>query len=306
MAYPERSYEGESKLRAAMKLGHNAFKWAAEQVSLPVLLGEYFKPETGSDYRVGLARKLRLALRMARNESKIIGASRHLEHLLMATQILNVPRSSSGCAVECGSYKGRSAANLSLACALCERRLEIFDSFEGLPKPSEEDLTHSLPYLRELHRYSKGAYAGSLDEVKQNIRRYGDADHCNFNVGFFEQTLPDFHNDCIFVFADVDLRDSLKICIRFLWPLLRDGCYFFVHEASHREIASLFFDDPWWRSCIGCAAPGLVGAGTGLGLFPASGGFLSNLGYTIKNVSHSQFRIAPQTGSSEERAASLL
>jgi hypothetical protein len=72
----------------------------------------------------------------------------------------------------------------------------------------------------------------------------------------------------------------------------------FTHEAQHTEIPALFFDEEWWRSNVGCKAPGLVGAGTGLGLLPESGGFRSDLGYTIKSPWVLNFKINPQTGDS--------
>ena len=67
---------------------------------------------------------------MARNYRRI---TRVIEQLIMATQILRSPKTVEGCVVEYGSFKGGSAANLSLVCALCGRQLEVFDSFAGLP-----------------------------------------------------------------------------------------------------------------------------------------------------------------------------
>ena len=89
------------------------------------------------------------------------------------------------------------------------------------------------------------------------------------------------HYRIFLVFLDVDLVDSLRTCFTYLWPLLQDGCYLFTHEAHHMEIAGLFFHEEWWRSQMHCGAPGLIGAGTGLGLLPSSGGFGSALGYTV-------------------------
>jgi O-methyltransferase len=274
---------------------------AVAGLTIPVLLADYFKPETGREYGIGLHTKIRLARKMARNESRIPGASGYLEHLVMATRILQIPKSLAGCVVECGSFKGRSAANLSLACALCNRRLQIFDSFEGLPEPSAGDRRHELLNSREIHTYTKGSWRGSLDEVRQNISRYGAIGACDFSAGYFEQTLPDFREPCILAFVDVDLRSSLETCIKYLWPLLHDGCYLFTHEAHHHEIASLFFDEAWWVANTGMAAPGLVGAGSGLGLSPASGGFISCLGYTLKNAASLEFITSAETGRSVRR-----
>jgi hypothetical protein len=83
-------------------------------------------------------------------------------------------------------------------------------------------------------------------------------------------------------FVDVDLCSSLETCVRVIWPLLVEGGALFVHEARHQEIAALFFDQRWWQENLDASAPGLIGAGTGLGLDPAVGGWKSQLGYAIK------------------------
>ncbi|HKV94773.1 MAG TPA: TylF/MycF/NovP-related O-methyltransferase [Candidatus Angelobacter sp.] len=265
-------------------------------LSAPVILSEYFRPETGKEYGIGFFTKLRLAVRMRQNRKRISTASHFLEHLLMATEIMKVPIEVEGCVVECGSFKGGSAANLSLVCALCKRELEIFDSFAGLPVPSEIDQRHLLVGTQEVHTYMKGAFCGALDEVQKNISQCGNLDVCHFNMGYFDQTLPGFQKACILAFLDVDLVDSLETCLKYLWPLLQDGCYLFTHEAHHMEIPACFFSENWWRANLHCGAPGLIGAGSGIGLQPSSGGFRSALGYTVKNPKIGRFDINHQTG----------
>jgi len=263
---------------------------------IPIILAEYFRAETGRHYGVGFFTKLKLVYLMRRNRKKVTTASHFLEHLLMATEILKTPPQVEGCVVECGSFKGGSAANLSLVCKLCNRQLEIFDSFAGLPEPSDMDQRHVLVGEHEVQTYAKGAFCGTLPEVKKNISAYGDINVCNFNAGYFDQTLPNFKKKCILAFLDVDLVDSLETCLKYLWPLLQDGCYLFTHEAHHMEIPAFFFVENWWRSNLRCSAPGLIGAGCGIGLQPASGGFRSALGYTVKNPKVMDFEISPQTG----------
>jgi hypothetical protein len=63
--------------------------------------------------------------------------------------------------------------------------------------------------IKQVHTYSKGAWCGGVEEVKRNISVYGEIKTCNFNVGYFDVTLPEFKKKCVFVFLDVDLRDSL-------------------------------------------------------------------------------------------------
>jgi O-methyltransferase len=228
-----------------------------------------------------LARKLNLLRCLRRNLKAVTSASGLLEQLFMITKLLNleVP----GVVVECGTYKGGSAVNLSLACELVDRRLLVYDSFSGLPKPSENDRTHStIDGMTD--DYEEGWWRGSLDEVKSNIGRYGRIQRCSFVPGYFHDTLPKLNEPVALAFCDVDLADSLRTCLKYLWPRLVEGGVLFTHEAMQREIFSIFHDDEWWRRNLGCAPPGLVGGGSGLGLYPTESGYYGScLGYTVKS-----------------------
>ena len=117
----------------------NLYKKILIILSLPIILEDYFKNNTGSEYNIGLLKKLILVYKVARNNQKIKSGTDFIEHLVMITRIFKVSSSIPGCVIECGTYKGASACNLSLACALVNRKLEIFDSFQGLPKVKAGD-----------------------------------------------------------------------------------------------------------------------------------------------------------------------
>ena len=257
-------------------------------LSLPIIFRDYFSAESSGG--------LPFVYNMWRNCRRVPGASGWIEHLSMVTELLKVPRATEGCVVECGCYKGRSTVNLSLVCGRVGRKLLVFDSFCGLPQPSATDAMHHLVDARETHSYTQGAWAGSLDEVKANVGRFGDISVCEFHPGYFERTLPSFSRPVILAFIDADLRSSVETCLKHLWPLLQPGCCLFVHEAKHQEIASLFFDNCWWRKTLNCDAPGLIGAGCGLGLDPVPGGFKSSIGYTVKVPEARGSTLVPQLG----------
>jgi O-methyltransferase len=238
----------------------------------PFVVPAFFARKTGRKYGIGSLRKFLLFYRIVRNHFKIPTASHVLEHLAMAAAILSIPPEVDGCLVECGTWKGGSAATFSLVAKMCGRRFHVFDSFMGLPEPGPH----------EKNTYRAGEYAGSLDEVKNNIKRYGDITTCYFHQGYFADTMPAFTERCVFAFIDVDLSGSLRDCLRCLWPQLQTNSYVFTHEARDRRIIDVFFDSSWWVKTFDIAAPGLVGAGSGLGLIPHADGLWSDLAYTCK------------------------
>jgi hypothetical protein len=72
--------------------------------------------------------------------------------------------------------------------------------------------------------------AGSLDEVKDNVRQFGALDHCEFIPGFFFDTLATLKADELsFVFMDVDYISSARDCLCFLWPKLARGSRLYTH-----------------------------------------------------------------------------
>ncbi|MFC1962103.1 TylF/MycF/NovP-related O-methyltransferase, partial [Chloroflexota bacterium] len=104
----------------------------------------------------------------------------------MALKLLETPPDVVGDIIECGTFKGGSAANLSLVCRIVGRKLLVYDSFEGLPKSEESDRTAG--------GYHEGDFRGTLDEVTTNIKRYGALECCRFEKGWFRDTLPRLDN----------------------------------------------------------------------------------------------------------------
>ena len=65
---------------------------------------------------------------------------------------------------------------------------------------------------------------------------------------------------------DVDLVDSLHICVKNIWPHLTDDGYFFIDECIRPDHIALFFSERWWKKYFNQNPPGLIGGGTGLSL----------------------------------------
>lgn len=269
-----------------VKILRGIYRRIIDLLLLPIFIQSFFEKETGQEYQIGFIKKLKLLFRIYRNTKRILCASSWHEHVLMVGDILKIPPSTDGVVVECGSFKGASTANLSLACALTGRKLVVFDSFEGLPEPDKTDESHHCPYVNQIHTYSKGAFSGSLEEVKSNIKKYGCLEVCEFVQGYFKETMPafvkNFNSKIVFIFLDVDLRKSFEVCLIYLWSFLQKEHKLFIHEARHLEISSLFFDKEWWESHFNHSAPGLIGAGSGLSFNVSSLISGSSLGYVVK------------------------
>jgi O-methyltransferase len=76
-------------------------------------------------YKMTLIRKLKLGLKMLFNNLRIPTGTSFKSHLAMALKILETSPGIEGDVVECGTWKGGSAANLSLVCKLVGRKLLV-------------------------------------------------------------------------------------------------------------------------------------------------------------------------------------
>jgi hypothetical protein len=209
-------------------------------------------------YKMTTWKKLMLGWRFHWNKRRIPAATDARVHLAMALKLLEMPPELPGVVIECGTFKGGTAANLSLVCRIVGRELFVFDSFQGLPQGSSCD--------REAAHYSKGDWRGSFEEVSNNIRRYGDFATCTLVRGWFDETLPLFSREIALAYVDVDLEASLDTCIKNIWPRLSDSGFLFIDECLSPNYCSLFYSERWWMEKFNRNPPGLIGAGTGLAI----------------------------------------
>jgi O-methyltransferase len=203
-------------------------------------------------------KKLKLALRMFRNSRRVQTGTSYRAHLAMAVKLLEIPPTTNGVVVECGCWVGGSTANLSLICAIVGRRLVVYDSFEGMPAAEPND-----KYEQPL---GAGSLRGDLETVTANVRRYGAVESCEFRKGWFKDTLPAHREPIVLCFLDVDYQSSLHDCVVNLWPHLKPRGYVFIDEYTRLDYCALFFSERFWKDHFNTAPPGLMGAGTGVGV----------------------------------------
>ena len=127
----------------------------------------------------------------------------------------------SGDVLECGSFRGFSSSCLSMATAyLGRRKLIIADSFNGLPDIGQSGY------------YKPGMFTCSLNEVKDNIRSFGNLDYVEFIEGWYKESLAGFSKKLCIIWLDVDLSQSaLDVLVNTFSMLSPKGIIMF-HESS--------------------------------------------------------------------------
>jgi Macrocin-O-methyltransferase (TylF). len=161
--------------------------------------------------------------------------------------------------VEAGAYKGGSTAKLSLAASLSNRLLFVFDSFEGMPQHTEN---HGKNIFGRAAAFPAGSYRGSVEEVTAAVSRFGNLEVCRFVKGWFDDTMPRFHEAVAVAYLDVDLRSSTETCLTYLYPLLVPKGKMFSQDGHLPLILELLTDAAFWTRSLGAVeAPQLVGAG---------------------------------------------
>lgn len=180
------------------------------------------------------------------------------EMIEVMTQIFSLPTKKAGVIVEAGSFKGGSTAKISLAAKIVKRKFFVFDSFEGIPAHQEK---HGKNIFGGDAYFPKGSYAGSLEEVKKNVEKFGDIKSCEFIKGFFDKTMPDFKKKVAVGYLDVDLASSTKTCLKYLYPLLIKGGVLLSQDGHLPWIIELLSDKNFWLKEIRVETPKMEGLG---------------------------------------------
>jgi len=240
------------------------------------IIQDFVQSAYGEAYGITKTGRAQLVDAFGRNARDIQSGTSSIYHTVLAREILEIPPDVGGDVIECGCWKGASAASLSLVCRMVGRRLLVCDSFQGLP---DEGLRLLVAPHFGIYGYCKeGMYCGKLEEVKENIRKVGALEACEFVPGFFSESLKALSRSVVFAFLDVDLVSSTQDCLRYIWPLLVEGGKIYTDDAGDLDVVRVFFDEAWWQENLHCSSPGYVGSGCGL---PMNFKY-SSLGYTRK------------------------
>lgn len=150
-----------------------------------------------------------------------------------------------GAIVECGVWRGGSimlACRTLLALGSREREVCLFDTFEGMTEPEDDDVDPEGRPARELlARAAPSGDASSIwcvasqDEVRANVLGTGyPAARCRFIAGRVEDTLPAQAPERIALLRlDTDWYASTRHELEHLVPRLAEGGVLIIDDYGH-------------------------------------------------------------------------
>lgn len=156
--------------------------------------------------------------------------------------------------VECGVWKGGSmmaVAETLLRSGDSNRELYLFDTFEGMPPPTEHDVdiaggtAESLLDSADKERDESVWCRATLDIVKDALSGTGyPSEKIHYVKGMVEQTIPQFAPDKIALLRlDTDWYESTKHEMEHLFPRLAKGGVLIIDDYGHWQGARKAVDE---------------------------------------------------------------
>ncbi|GAB4005695.1 TylF/MycF/NovP-related O-methyltransferase [Nocardioides ultimimeridianus] len=167
-----------------------------------------------------------------------------------------------GDVVECGVWRGGSMMAIALTLAAegdTSRELHLFDTFEGMPPPTEEDTRldtggERITAQEALDRVGRDARVwavAGLEDVQQGMAETGyPADRVHFHQGLVEDTVPDLAPATIALLRlDTDWYASTKHELEHLYQRLSPGGVLILDDYADWEGARRATDE--WLAATG-------------------------------------------------------
>lgn len=147
-----------------------------------------------------------------------------------------------GDVVECGVWRGGSMQATAMAFLQADstaRHLYLFDTFEGMPPPSDADLRRDgTPAAELLASAGKAAHVwaiAGLDDVRDGMEEVGyPADKVHFIKGMVEDTVPAEAPETISILRlDTDWYTSTRHELEHLYPRLVSGGVLIIDDYGY-------------------------------------------------------------------------
>lgn len=146
--------------------------------------------------------------------------------------------------VECGVWKGGSSMLMAFMLSqrgITDRKLYLYDTFEGMSEPSELDMTstgeNATDLLQQENKEDSSSVwcYSSIDEVKRNLYSTGfPKENIIFIKGKVEDTLKEnLPGELSLLRLDTDWYESTKTELELLYPLLKENGVLIIDDFGH-------------------------------------------------------------------------
>jgi O-methyltransferase len=167
-------------------------------------------------------------------------AHEKLNALVLATRYV-VDHDIPGALVECGVWRGGSMQAMALALngrGVTDRELHLYDTFEGMTAPTEEDKaldgTPAAQLLASKPRDARIWAVADLEDVRTGMAETGyPPERIHYHVGPVEQTLPEQAPEQVAVLRlDTDWYESTRHELEHLYARLPPGGVLILDDYS--------------------------------------------------------------------------
>lgn len=159
-----------------------------------------------------------------------------------------------GALVDCGTYNGGSTALLSAGAP--RRPIWAFDSFDGLPPPSERDTNDPNADFEAAADFFRQQCVGSEERLREAVDLYGAGALLQVRPGWFADTLPLAREEIgpiAVLHIDGDWYDSVYTVLENLYELVVSGGAIVIDDYAAVPGAGRAADD--FRRAVGDSAP---------------------------------------------------
>lgn len=170
-----------------------------------------------------IRRKQMAALYSKFNAHTMIHRNRFVETVVLAQDVLAKFGDEKLISAECGTWRGGMSFGL-LSTLPNVRTHHMFDSFEGLPVPSELDATESAPMSSTDDIWHNNNTA-TIEDVQASVDAFGFSNRVQLHKGWFSDTLPkaEFDAPLSLLRMDGDWYESTLDILNNLYDKVRPG-----------------------------------------------------------------------------------
>jgi len=181
--------------------------------------------------------RVKLVWKLIRIDWFILHANKPVELVPVMVDLMSRRGNPNEVFIEAGCWNGGSAAKFSLICKHYGYKLHVFDSFQGVKEWNF-------------------AYAARLEEVKDNLAKYGELEVCTFHPGWFRDTL--WKRPVPFavrmVYIDCDVSQGTVEVLSGVLPALVEDAAIYTQDYHLNDVRTVIHDPQTWAD-FGVPAP---------------------------------------------------